>query len=89
MRRPIGCCGVWLLRGTKLKGNARVHIAGVGDATVEGLLPSYSQDPSAVVLGATDANAIALPGPPSASAPPPGVAFTPAAAFSGVKYCCP
>ncbi len=43
------------------------------------------QDPSAVVLGATDANAIALPGPPSVSAPPPGVAFTPAAAFSGVK----
>lgn len=25
------------LRGTKLKGNARVHIAGVGDATVSGI----------------------------------------------------
>ena len=45
------------------------------------------QDPSAMALGATDANAIALPGPPSVSAPTPGVGFTPAAAFSGVKPC--
>lgn len=43
------------------------------------------QDPSAIALGATDANAIALPGPPSVSAPPPGVGFTSATAFSGVK----
>jgi len=43
------------------------------------------QDPSAVALGATDANAIALPGPPLISAAAPGVGFTPAAAFSGVK----
>ncbi len=43
------------------------------------------QDPSAVTLGATDANAIPLPGPPSVSAPPPGVGFAPAAAFSGAK----
>ena len=38
-----------------------------------------------MALGATDANAIALPGPPSVSAPAPGVGFTSAAAFSGVK----
>ena len=38
-----------------------------------------------MALGATDANAIALPGPPSVSAPAPGVGFTPAAAFIGVK----
>ena len=45
----------------------------------------HLQDPSAVALGATDANAIALPSPPSMSAPAPGVSYTPAAAFSGVK----
>jgi len=41
------------------------------------------QDPDAIAFGATDANAIALPGPPSTSVPQQG--FTPAAAFQGAK----
>ena len=38
-----------------------------------------------MALGATDANAIALPRPPLVSAPSHGLGFTPAAAFSGAK----
>ena len=49
----------------------------------------WPQDADAVALGATDANAIALPGPPSAppSAAAPGnpPSFTPAAAFNGAR----
>lgn len=49
----------------------------------------WLQDADAIALGATDANAIALPGPPSAppSAAPPATSpsFTPAAAFSGPR----
>ena len=44
-----------------------------------------AQDPNAIALGATDANAIALPGPPASA--PPAMGFTPAAVFGGAKPC--
>ena len=42
-----------------------------------------AQDPDSIALGATDANAIALPGPPAGHAP--GMKFTPAAVFGGAR----
>lgn len=45
--------------------------------------PMFAQDPGSIALGATDANAIALPGPPGTQ--PPSVRFTPAAGFGGAR----
>ncbi|KAL3145804.1 hypothetical protein ABBQ38_015181 [Trebouxia sp. C0009 RCD-2024] len=42
-----------------------------------------AEDPNSIALGATDANAIALPGPPASH--PPGLGFTPAAVFGGAR----